>query len=140
MFTDQTMCFPLQSICGNNCQMILHDIDSNSTWVKPMKIRTEGKRILAWQQALACMKLQGIVLVHQVLDNKISVAYKVKIKATDMTYQLVPPNDHHPNLPKKAIQTWKDHSISVLSGTADTFLLHLWCQAIPQIERRLLLL
>ena len=27
MFTDQTGCFPQQSSHGNNCQMILHDID-----------------------------------------------------------------------------------------------------------------
>ena len=30
--------------------------------------------------------------------------------------------------------------MGVLSRTADTFPLHLWCQAIPQMERQLLLL
>ena len=57
-----------------------------------------------------------------------------------MTYQLVPQGDHRHNVAEKAIQTWKDHFVGVLSGTADTFLLHLWCQAIPQMERQLLLL
>ena len=47
LFTDQTGRFPQQSSRGNNYQMILHDIDSNSTWVEPMKNRTEGEMILA---------------------------------------------------------------------------------------------
>ena len=57
-----------------------------------------------------------------------------------MDYQLVPPDDHRRNLAKKAIQTWKDHFVAVLSGTADNFPIHLWCQIIPQMERQLILL
>ena len=57
-----------------------------------------------------------------------------------MTYQLVPPNNHRGNLAKKAIQSWKDHFIGILSGMAATFPLHLWCQAIPQMEHQLLFL
>jgi hypothetical protein len=41
---------------------------------------------------------------------------------------------------EKAIQTFKDHFIGVLSGCAPTFPLHLWCQLLPQVERQLLLL
>ena len=37
------------------------------------------------------------------------------------------------------IQTWKNHFVGVLSGTAATFPLHLWCQATPQAERQLML-
>jgi hypothetical protein len=68
------------------------------------------------------------------------MVYKAKIRETYMTYQLFPPDDHQRNLAEKALQTWKDHFISVLIGTADTFPLHLWCQAIPQMELQLLLL
>ena len=57
-----------------------------------------------------------------------------------LTYQLVPPNDHCCNVAKKAIQTWKDHFIAILSGTADKFPLNLWCQLIPHMERQLNLL
>ena len=53
LFTDQTGRFPQQSSRGNNYQMILHDIDSNSTWVEPMKNRTEGEMILARRRTLA---------------------------------------------------------------------------------------
>jgi hypothetical protein len=40
---------------------------------------------------------------------------------------------------EKAIQTFKDHFVGVLSGCAPTFPLHLWCQLLPQVERQLLL-
>jgi len=93
--------------------MILHNIDSNFTWVEPMKNRTEGEMILARQRALAQMKVQGIVPTHQVLDNEISKAYKIEIQAMSMPYQLVPPNDHCRNIAEKAIlvpSTTKDRT------------------------------
>jgi hypothetical protein len=67
-------------------------------------------------------------------------AYKTKIELAKMTYELVPPKDHHPNLAKKAIQMFKDHMISVLSGCSPTMPMHLWCQLLPQIKQQLLLL
>ena len=57
LFTDQMGRFPQQSSRGNNCQMILHDIDSNSTWAELTKNRTEGEMILARRWALARMKV-----------------------------------------------------------------------------------
>ena len=57
-----------------------------------------------------------------------------------MTYQLVPLDDHRRNLAENGIKTWKEHFIGVMIGTAEIFNDHLWCQAIPQAERQLLLL
>ena len=81
--------------------------------------------ILARRRALTRMKNQGIVPKPQVLDNEISGLYQNEIKATDMTFQLVPPDNHRHNIADKAIQTWKYHFIGVLSGTAAYFLEHL---------------
>ena len=103
MFTDQTGKFPHASSRGNNYQIVVHDIDSNSTWVKPMKNRKEGEIILAQQRDLKRMQIQGIMTKHQGLENEISAAYKDKILFTDTTYQLVPPDDHHRKTTKKAI-------------------------------------
>ena len=57
-----------------------------------------------------------------------------------MTFQLMLIDDHHRNLAENSIQTWKDHFIGVMSRTAATFPIHLWCQEIPQAEQQLLLL
>ena len=86
------------------------------------------------------MKQHGVTPTKQVLDNKASAAYKEAIQELGMTYQLVPPDNHQRNAAEKAIQTWKDHFVAVLSGTADDFQLHLWCQLLPQMERQLCLL
>ena len=111
--------------------MILHEIGGNSTWIEPMTNKTDREMILARRRALERMKVQGIVPHHQVLDNEISTAYRLEIKNTSMTYQLVPPDDHRCNLAEKAIQTWKDHFVGVMSGTAVGSPVRLWCQAIP---------
>ena len=86
------------------------------------------------------MQLQGIVPIHQILDNEISEAYKEEILATKMSYQLVPPENHRRKMSERAIQTWKRHFIGVLAGTEATFPLHLWCQIITQAKRQFLLL
>ena len=83
--------------------------------------------ILSQRRALARMKHQIIVLKHQVLDNEILAAYRKEIWATHMTFQPVPPDDHCCNLVEKAVQTHKDHFIGAMSGTAETFPVHLWC-------------
>ena len=85
--------------------MVIHEIDGNFTWVEPMKNKTQGEMIKARRNALKCMKLQGIVPLHQILDNEISEAYKEEILATKMSYQLLPPDDHRRNIAKRSIQT-----------------------------------
>ena len=42
--------------------------------------------------------------------------------------------------PEKSIKTWRDNLIGVMSCTEADLLAHLWCQAILQVERQLMLL
>jgi hypothetical protein len=71
------------------------------------------------------MHAHGFAPKHQVLDNEASEAYKQSILNAGLIYQCVPPDDHRCNVAEKAIQTWKDHFIAILGGTADKFPLHL---------------
>jgi hypothetical protein len=113
--------FPHLSSHGNRYQMILYHVDSNSISTKPTKNKTEGELILARGRALQRMRACGIIPTRQVLDNEASTAYKQAITDSGMTYQLVPPDDHRRNITEKAIQTWKDHFIAVISGTDNNF-------------------
>eukprot|EP00804_Cyclotella_cryptica_P012520 CCRYP_017704-RB/>CCRYP_017704-RB protein AED:0.24 eAED:0.24 QI:0/0/0/1/0.5/0.33/3/0/909 len=140
VYSDQTGQFPHVSSRGYRYQMILYHTDSNLIWVETTKNRTEGELILARTRALARMRACGLSPKRQVLDNEASAAYKQAILDSGMTYQLVPPDDHRRNVAEKAIQTWKDHFVAVISGTAAKFPLHLWCQLIPHMERQLNLL
>jgi hypothetical protein len=105
-----------------------------------MKNQAGGELILARNRALTRMQQQGINPKHQILNNQALESYKDAIRALAMTYQLVPPDDHRCNMAKKAIQTFKDHFIRVLSGCTATMPIHLWCRLLPQIKRQLLLL
>ena len=148
MFSNQTGEFPFVSSRNNKFIMIVHHVDSNSTWVEPLKNQLEGTLIEARTKILEQMRRQGIAPKHQILDNQCSARMKLAMEATvlldgstsKMTYELVPPDEHRRNIAEKAIQTFKDHFIGVLSGCAKSMPMHLWCQLLPQVERQLLLL
>ncbi len=47
-----------------------------------------------------------------------------------ITHELVPPNNHWRNIAEWAIQTFKNHFISILSSVDDWFPLSLWCHLV----------
>jgi hypothetical protein len=47
-----------------------------------------------------------------------------------MTHELVPPNCHQQNMAERAIQTFKNHFVSILSGVDNRFPLSLWCHLV----------
>jgi hypothetical protein len=49
------------------------------------------------------------------MDNQASAAYKKTVGNSDMTCELVPPNNHQCNMAEKAIQTFKDHFVGILA-------------------------
>jgi hypothetical protein len=69
MYTDQTGLFNQILSLGNSYVMILHNFDSNLSWVEALKDNTGGKLILARSQALEHMQKAGIVPKHQILNN-----------------------------------------------------------------------
>ena len=57
-----------------------------------------------------------------------------------MEYKLVPPHTHRRNIAERAIQTWKDHFIAILSRADTSFPKNMWDLLIPQAELTLNLL
>jgi hypothetical protein len=51
-----------------------------------------------------------------------------------MNHELVPPNCHRRNMAEQAIQTFKNHFVSILSGVDDRFPLSLWCYLVRPAE------
>ncbi len=51
-----------------------------------------------------------------------------------MTWELVPPACHQRNIAKRAIQTFMNHFVAILSGVNDRFPLSLWCHLIRPVE------
>jgi hypothetical protein len=94
MYSSQTGCFPQVSSLGNKYIMVIHNVDSISLWAEALKDNTGNKLILACARTLEQMQKAGIVPKHQVLDNQASAAYKKAIGNSNMTYELVPLDDH----------------------------------------------
>ena len=137
MFSDQTGRFPVTSFKGNQYVMVLFETIGNNILVESMRNRTSGEMVRAYQVLMGRMKEKGILPTMHVLDNECSAEFKDAIAENKMKYQLVPPNDHRRNVAEKAIQTFKDHFVSVLCGTDDNFPLQLWCQLLRQAEHQL---
>jgi hypothetical protein len=99
-----------------------------------MKIRTEDEMISVSQQMVDRMEVSGLGLKHHQLDNECSENFKQCIRQNGMTHELVPPDNHQRNMAKRAIQTFKHHFVSILSGVNNIFLLSLWCHLVQPAE------
>ena len=69
---------------------------------------------------------------NQVVDHAVYRVYKEALHFSGMTYQIILPDENIQIIAETEIQTRKDNFINVISGTAATFRLHLWCQIFPQ--------
>jgi hypothetical protein len=63
--------------------------------------------------------MANLGLKHHRLDNEASTDFKECIREKGMTHKLVPPSNYMRNLAERAIQTFKHHFISILSGVDD---------------------
>jgi len=131
MYTDQTGAFPTRSRKGNRYIMILCEMDSNVILSEAMKNRTAGEMIRAYQILMAKLKAAGIKPKKHVLDNECSEEFKQAIMENGLVYELVPKGQHRRNIAERAIQTWKAHTIGVLSGLPTSFPLYLWDELLP---------
>ena len=130
--TNQPGRFPKKLLRGNQYIMVLTKSDSDVILVEPMKNRTSGEMIRAYQALIDRLHAANIVPKHHILDNECSVEFKATIKGCNMTYQLVPPHDHRRNRAEKAIQIFKDHFVAILCKADKEFPLMLWNLLLPQ--------
>jgi hypothetical protein len=119
--TDQTSAFPIMSQQGYKYIMVGIHLDANYIFCKVMKNQTEGKMIAAYQKMVNRMKLLALGLKHHCLNNKCLAAFKACITKNWMTHKLVPPDCHHCNIAEWAVQTSKNHFVSILSRVDNRF-------------------
>jgi hypothetical protein len=107
-------------------------LDANYIFSELMKNQTKSKMIRAYQKIVNRMKLSALRLKHHHLDNECLAEFKVCIAKNGMTHELVPPDCHCHNIAKRAIQTFKNHFVSMLSRVDIRFplSLSLWCHLV----------
>jgi hypothetical protein len=101
--------------------MIAIHLDADYILCEPMKNRTEEEMIDVYQKIINRMKAAGLGLKFHRLDNEASKAYKQCICQNGMMHELVPLDNHRSNLAERAIQRFKHHFISILSGVDNKF-------------------
>jgi hypothetical protein len=109
-------------------------LDANYIFCELMKNKTEGEMITAYQRMVDRMKLLVLGLRHHRLDNECPAKFKECITKNKMTRELVPLDCHRCNIAKQAIQTFKIHVVSILSGVDNRLPLTLWCHLVQPAE------
>ena len=77
--------------------MVLAKSNSDAILVEPMKNRTLGEMLRAYQVLIDQLNKAGIFPAEHILNNKKLAKFMETIKNNNMTYQLVPPHDHQRN-------------------------------------------
>jgi hypothetical protein len=134
IYTDGTGRFPKQSRTGMNYIMVLAENDSDAILVEAMRNRSAGEMVRAYSVLIKRLHAFGIFPTKQVLDNEISQEYKDAIASFNIAYELVPPHNHERNKAERAIQTFKNHFVSILCGADKDFPLYLWSDILRQAE------
>ena len=86
------------------------------------------------------LTIKGVKPTVQRLDNEASKAYTDNITKHGLKYQLTPAQMHRRNIAERAIQTFKNHFITVLAGADSSFPKNEWDRLLPQAELTLNLL
>jgi hypothetical protein len=73
------------------------------------------------------LRKAGIVPILHQLDNETSADLIKAIEERNINYQIASPGDHRLNQAERAIQTFKNHFISILYGTDSSFPANQWC-------------
>jgi hypothetical protein len=133
-YSDLTGRFPVHSSHGHLYVLVFYLYDENAILVEPIKNRSDGEQLKAYQAILQRIPKHQQPKMHW-MDNEASAALKrLLVQEYSMDYQLVPPHIHRRNAAERAIRTFKNHFVAGLSSTNPDFPLQLWDGLLPQAE------
>ena len=112
-YLDLTGRFPFKSSRGKQYFLIVYDYDSNAILAETLKTRQAGEIKAAWLKIHEKLKRPGAEPALYIMDNEASTDLKSAMTKNNLSYQLVPPDQHRRNAAEKAIRTFKNHFIAV---------------------------
>ena len=132
VYTDQTGGFPITSSKGNKYVMVMCEVDGNYIDAEPMKSKSTESMVQTYLTLWKRLTSSKVITPKlHILDNEAPEPLREVIKS-HCKMQLVPPDTHRSNLAERAIQTFKNHLIAILSGVDESFPMQLWDRLIPQ--------
>jgi len=131
--TDLTGRFPVTAHSGACYHLVM--VCGNYIHVELMKSRESQHYVSAYRAGDLFFKSKGIFPLFERLDNETS-ALLVKFIGDEAktTIQYLPAGNHRASKAERAIRTWKNHFIALLSATDPSFPLYAWEHLIPQAE------
>jgi hypothetical protein len=96
-----------------------------------MKNRSDAEAIRAYTKIYDKLTAKGLKPTFQTMENEASKALKLFLHSKDIQFQLVRPYIHRQNAAERAIQTFKNHFVTMLCSTDKKFPMHLWDRLIP---------
>ena len=108
--------------------------DTNNTFINavPIKNRSTPELIKGFKQCHDYLKKRCFCAKLLCLHNEVSKDLITHIEAKELVYQLASPGDHCTNPAERAIQTFKNHFIAIISGTDPTFPSNYWNLLVPR--------
>ena len=123
--------YPITSARGNKYLLVMYDYDTNYIMAEPIQSRHTEDLIKGFSTCYQVLTDNGFTAKTLRCDNEISREMKNTLTHNNVTWELVPPRNHRSNPAERAIQTYKNHFIAMLSGTDPTFPDNAWDQLIP---------
>ena len=111
---------------SNQCLMIACVVDANLILAAPFKTNTKRQLTATYLKIENELGKRGIAINMHVLDNEAPELHKDATEHSKCSYQLVPPNDHRRNASERAIRTFKEHFLRILTGLHKQFPLSMW--------------
>ena len=97
--------------------------DWDSDYIKPMamKSRETSEMLRCYSECYDYYRSNEFTARFVRMDNEVSRKLIKRINDDKLDYQLAAPGDHRLNYAERAIQDFKSHFISILSGTDSSF-------------------
>ena len=114
IYANLTGRFPITLIDGKQAMFIMYDWTMNTILATTIKDAKAETIVECFKQQIEYLAKRGFKPVYNVIDNVATNAIKTYLEREEIRVQFVTPYDHRVNAAKRAIQTFKNHTISGL--------------------------
>jgi hypothetical protein len=126
--------FPHQSAKGSNYVMVMYSHDTGYIHVETPASRSAADIVSCFERGIELFSRGKDKPIIERIDNECSKDFRAICKALTISIELAPPGQHRTNAAERAIRTFKNHFIAILSTTDKQFPLELWDELVPQAE------
>ncbi len=137
LYNNLTRLFPYMSLEGNVCFLVVYHYESNVILAPPISGFDDNTIFATYKTQFEFLESKGHKIKLNVMDKQCTKQIKKILTANNCNLLLVEPHNHCVNAAKRAIQMFKDHSISALARTDSEFPLQLWDKLASQVENTL---